>query len=56
VIAILQEKGVLCRNVADGITFCPPLIITEKQVDALVDILSSALDQAKTELSDQLAR
>ncbi len=50
VAGILQQKGVLCRNMADALAFCPPLIITEKQVDDMVDTFASALDEAKTQI------
>ena len=43
---ILQENGVISRNMADTLAFCPPLIITEKQVDAMVDAFKKALDAA----------
>ena len=31
-----QEAGLIVRNVGDVIAFCPPLIITESQVDELL--------------------
>ena len=35
--------GVICRAInADTLTFCPPLVITDEQIDRIVDTLSSA--------------
>ncbi len=48
--ALLQQKGSLHRNMGDAIAFCPPLIITEKQVDEMVDMFASALDEAKAHI------
>ncbi|MET3661394.1 aspartate aminotransferase family protein [Aquamicrobium ahrensii] len=42
----LQENGVISRNMGDTLGFCPPLIITEKQVDDMVDAVKKALDTA----------
>lgn len=39
------EQGLIIRPLQDTIAFCPPLIITRKQVDDLVDRFSKALDQ-----------
>ncbi len=36
--------GLIPRNVGDGIALCPPLIITEAQIDEMFDKLSLALD------------
>ncbi len=33
--------GVICRAInADTLTFCPPLVITDEQIDRIVDVLS----------------
>ena len=35
--------GVICRAInADTLTFCPPLVITDEQIDRIVDTLSAA--------------
>jgi 4-aminobutyrate--pyruvate transaminase len=47
---ILQQNGALCRNMGDAIAFCPPLIITEKQVDDLLAITKRSLDEAEKQL------
>lgn len=43
---LLQQNGVISRNMGDAIAFCPPLIITESQVDAIVDAVKLSLDAA----------
>jgi len=43
---LLQQNGVISRNMGDALAFCPPLIITEAQVDTMVDAVSLALDAA----------
>lgn len=48
--ACLTEQGVISRNMMDAIAFCPPLIITEKQVDEMIDSFERALDTAAERL------
>lgn len=38
-------NGVILRNIVDSLAFCPPLIITEKQIKELFDRFSKALDE-----------
>ncbi|RUW01373.1 MULTISPECIES: aspartate aminotransferase family protein [unclassified Mesorhizobium] len=42
----MQHNGVISRNMGDAIAFCPPMIITEAQVDALVDAFERSLEAA----------
>ena len=42
----LQQHGVISRNMSDAIAFCPPLIITETQVDTLIDAFERSLAAA----------
>jgi 4-aminobutyrate---pyruvate transaminase len=44
--AILQQNGVISRNMLDALAFCPPLIITEAQIDEMVDAVQVAIDEA----------
>ncbi len=39
-----QAHGAIVRNLIDSIAFCPPLIITEEEIDALVACFGRALD------------
>jgi adenosylmethionine-8-amino-7-oxononanoate aminotransferase len=39
----MLATGVICRAInTDSLTFCPPLVITDEQVDRIVDTLSAA--------------
>ncbi len=44
------EKGLMVRAIRDCIVACPPLIITEAEVDRLVAIIRAALDAAEPTL------
>ena len=48
-----QEHGLIVRNMGDAIAFCPPLIITEAQIDALVDAFERSLDAALPQVHPQ---
>ena len=50
VAGLMQEKGVISRAMGEAIAFCPPLIITEAQVDAMVDVLEASLDAAAAQI------
>jgi 4-aminobutyrate--pyruvate transaminase len=39
-----EAHGLIIRNLMDTIAFCPPLIITEDQIDSLVERFGRALD------------
>ncbi|ETX26904.1 aspartate aminotransferase family protein [Roseivivax isoporae] len=39
------EEGLICRNVYETVALCPPLIVTEAQVDQIIDRLGRALDR-----------
>jgi adenosylmethionine-8-amino-7-oxononanoate aminotransferase len=39
----MLADGVITRAIGtDTLTFCPPLVITEEQVDRIVDVLAKA--------------
>lgn len=52
VFAELQSRGVIGRAIGDAIAFCPPLIISEAQLDTVFDTLASALDAVQKQLGD----
>jgi adenosylmethionine-8-amino-7-oxononanoate aminotransferase len=49
------DKGLLCRPMADGVALCPPLIITQEQIDEIVNILREAIMEVagEIEISEQ---
>ena len=42
--AELLERGVIVRAIGDSIAFCPPMIITEEELDELFAPVEAALD------------
>jgi 4-aminobutyrate--pyruvate transaminase len=50
VVGVLQEKGVIGRAMGDALAFCPPMIITETQVDDMVARLADSLDVVAAQL------
>ncbi|OWJ80437.1 aspartate aminotransferase family protein [Haematobacter genomosp. 1] len=44
------ENGLINRAIGDSICFCPPLIITEAQVDEMIARFSKSLDETAAEL------
>ena len=40
---ILQEQGLLVRAMGDTIAFCPPLVITEAEIDEMFDIVEKGM-------------
>jgi 4-aminobutyrate--pyruvate transaminase len=47
------DQGVILRPLVDTISFCPPLIIREAELDFLFDVVRRALDQVAAELAGQ---
>jgi 4-aminobutyrate---pyruvate transaminase len=45
--ALIQEEGLICRAVAgDNLALCPPLIITEEQINQMFDLFEKGLNRA----------
>jgi 4-aminobutyrate--pyruvate transaminase len=40
---ILQEQGLLVRAMGDSVAFCPPLVITEAEIDEMFDIVERGM-------------
>ncbi|MEG6508837.1 aminotransferase [Methyloligella sp. 2.7D] len=45
--ALIQEEGLIVRPIGDTLGLCPPLIITEEQIDEMFDALTRGLDAAE---------
>ena len=45
------DEGLVVRAMGDSIAFCPPLFITEEQVDELFDRFERALGRFANELA-----
>jgi 4-aminobutyrate--pyruvate transaminase len=48
-----QDRGLLVRAIGDSVAFCPPLIITEGEIDELFRRWEPALDEAMAWVKDQ---
>ncbi|WP_221792012.1 aspartate aminotransferase family protein [Aquisediminimonas sediminicola] len=44
-------NGLMVRAIRDSIVLCPPLIISHEQVDSLIEIIRSSLDEAQEVLA-----
>ncbi len=42
--AELLARGIICRPIGDALAFCPPMIITEAEIDTLFEPVEEALD------------
>jgi len=40
----MLERGVAVRPIGTAIAFCPPLVITDEQIDTCVDVLAEAVN------------
>ncbi|MHB2168734.1 aminotransferase [Alsobacter sp. R-9] len=45
--AMVQEEGLIVRNLADTVAVCPPLVITEAEIEDLFDRLQRGLDRTE---------
>mgnify|MGYP002776865441 CR=1 FL=1 len=41
------KNGLMVRGIRDSIVMCPPLIITEAEIDQLVDTIEKSLNEAE---------
>jgi 4-aminobutyrate--pyruvate transaminase len=51
VVAHALEQGVILRPLHDVVSFCPPLIVTEAEIDRLFDVVGVALDRVAHDLA-----
>ena len=55
-VALAQEEGLIVRAIGDAVSICPPLVITEEEIDQLFDRLGRALDRAESWAASEGAR
>lgn len=48
----LQQNGVISRAMLDALALCPPLIITEDQIDMVIDAFLASIDETAKHLTD----
>ena len=46
-----RRHGLIVRNLADVIALCPPYVVTEEEVDFIIDKLALTLDEVQDELA-----
>ncbi len=49
--AAVLEAGVILRAIRDVVAVCPPLVITDEQIDTLFDALAKGLDKVHAKLA-----
>jgi 4-aminobutyrate--pyruvate transaminase len=47
IVGFAQDEGLIVRAIGDTISICPPLIMTESEIDELIEKLSRALDRGE---------
>ena len=50
-VARAQANGLIVRNLQDTVALCPPLIISEGEIDELLRKFTRALDETASELA-----
>lgn len=50
-LAIMLEKGLISRAIGDSLALCPPMIITEAQVDTVFDTFEASLEEFQKQLA-----
>ncbi|SME98681.1 4-aminobutyrate---pyruvate transaminase [Xaviernesmea oryzae] len=50
-LAVMVEKGLISRAIGDSLALCPPMIITEAQVDAVFNMLEASLDAFQKQIA-----
>ena len=50
---IAQEEGLIVRAMVDSLALCPPLVITEAEIDQMFDLLVRALERTQHEIKQR---
>ena len=45
VVTAAEEEGVICRAIREAVCFCPPMIISDTEIDLLFDRVLTAMDR-----------
>jgi adenosylmethionine-8-amino-7-oxononanoate aminotransferase len=48
-----MSRGLLFRAGANTLLFCPPLIVSESDIDQIFDIVAEALGEVREDLRDR---
>ena len=55
VVAACQRHGLILRAVGDSVCFCPPMIITEDEMQVLLDRFKAGFTEATEALTAEMA-
>ena len=53
---MLQDEGLIVRNLGDTIAVCPPLVITEAEIEDLFDRMTRGLDRTEALVREHALR
>jgi 4-aminobutyrate--pyruvate transaminase len=56
IVGMAEQEGLIVRAIGETIAICPPLVMTEAEVDELFDKLTRALDRGERWVSEQKLR
>lgn len=48
---IMQDKGVISRNMGDSMGFCPPLIVSRAEIDEMASVVKDSLDTLQQQIT-----
>lgn len=48
---IMQQNGVISRNMVDAMAFCPPLIVSRTEIDEMIAVVEKSLDLLQQQIS-----
>ncbi|SIS94147.1 aspartate aminotransferase family protein [Paracoccus saliphilus] len=48
---IMQDRGVISRNMGDTMGFCPPLIVSRAEIDEMIGVVTESLDILQQQIS-----
>ncbi|MDJ1157735.1 aspartate aminotransferase family protein [Chelatococcus sp. SYSU_G07232] len=54
--AFAQDEGLIARAMGDAVALCPPLVITEAEVEEMFDMLGRALDRTEAWVAKERLR
>ncbi|MCB1378185.1 MAG: aminotransferase class III-fold pyridoxal phosphate-dependent enzyme [Alphaproteobacteria bacterium] len=55
-INVMQDLGVILRNIQDSVAFCPPLVISADEINEMFDLVEKGLDQMEAWVRKEGAR
>jgi 4-aminobutyrate--pyruvate transaminase len=47
---LMQQNGLISRNMVDAMAFCPPLIVSAAEVNTIINVTTQSLEELTSEL------